>query len=1195
MKLNFFKSVILLVLSMMTFSQSFAQGTSCATADPFCSNGLDPYPAGVNNPAAPLGNNYDCLFSQPNPAWFYISASQNGDLSFTLDNTNGVDIDFIVYGPFTDLVAAASQCGGLGNGGASGAIADCSYSGAAVEPVNIVGAQAGDVYILMVTNYSNQPTDIFATANAGTGDYACDCETTVWFDEAPAGFNDGVLVDTSEYFAEFVVCAGGQLGFTIDVQADSIVDSVGVYLPNTDIGDVFGAGNVTVFGPTYPISNQFDTASFVVLINTNNTHVGINDFTFSILNSNCVQDVSIRVIVPGIEVIANDTTICPGLADTIGLTAVAFADSSSVIIGQQSYQWTQIAGITAGLNSDTIQQPLIYIPSSIQFGDSIVYEVTYQVQIDTATCSYVDTLVIRADAATMSVVGDTSICAGGTAMIEADFFTNGVGSIGNCGTNPGPCGTASSQVTVGTNSTTTNFPFDGFWEDGKSQFIYRATELTMAGIQAGLITELAMNVAQKFSTQPYSGLTISIGCTNLTEFTPVFPPPSFVTGLTQVYTGSYSTVLGWNTFAFSTPYEWDGVSNLIIEICFDNTSWTDADDVQAETTTYNSTLEFSTDGVVGCAVVTPNQAGTNRPIMRFSNCGLAPPISYQWTPATNIIVGTATDDSIGVSPQIPTNYVVTGTDGYCTYTDTVFVDVQGALPAPIISCDSSNNNSISFGWGSISGAANYEYSLDGGNTWIATTDTFLTSSGLVQGDSATIYVRGIVSTGTCLIGSSANQTCFTTTCNFPGPLVSCDSSDLTSVSFSWTSLTAADQGYEYSIDGGATWVTTTDTFVIISGLANGTTINIQVQGISSNANCTPSLLGTAACSSLNCNNPQGNVLNSPNTLCIGSNAYVVVSGLSGGSLPFLVDLGNGQVDTAYAVGDTLFQGIAVGNYNASLTDLSNGCVSQGSVAVIITDNSDPVDIQLTETTSIACGNNTGAALTASTLSGTPTNYIWSDAQTTATASALAVGTYTVTATDVTGTCSDTASYTIAGPFTPTLDAFIGQTGQDSTCITVGESIDVDAGTNETGVIYSWAPATYLLDANAAATSLTADSAGTIVYTVTAISADSCIATDQVVLCVDGVSFLGMPTAFTPNGDGTNDSFGPVQLEGATVTRFEIYNRWGVKIYEDNVNYAWDGKVGDVSQPRDTYIYVLEYQFPADEEPTLLRGTVTLLR
>ena len=35
---------------------------------------------------------------------------------------------------------------------------------------------------------------------------------------------------------------------------------------------------------------------------------------------------------------------------------------------------------------------------------------------------------------------------------------------------------------------------------------------------------------------------------------------------------SYHTVAGWNDFSFDAPYTWDGSSNLVVEICYDNGS-----------------------------------------------------------------------------------------------------------------------------------------------------------------------------------------------------------------------------------------------------------------------------------------------------------------------------------------------------------------------------------------------------------------------------------------------------------------------------------------------------------------------------------------------------------------------------------------------------------------------------------------------
>lgn len=156
------------LFSSLAANKLQAQGNSCAAAEPFCSNSGIAFPAGVNQPPATPGNNYGCLGSQPNPAWYYLQIDQPGNIDILLTNSNAVDVDFILYGPFASLATATAQCGGLGNGGASGAIADCSFSGSAIENINIVGGVTGQVYILLITNFSNSPTQITANQNGGT-------------------------------------------------------------------------------------------------------------------------------------------------------------------------------------------------------------------------------------------------------------------------------------------------------------------------------------------------------------------------------------------------------------------------------------------------------------------------------------------------------------------------------------------------------------------------------------------------------------------------------------------------------------------------------------------------------------------------------------------------------------------------------------------------------------------------------------------------------------------------------------------------------------------------------------------------------------------------------------------------------------------------------------------------------------------
>jgi gliding motility-associated-like protein len=145
-------------------NMSYGQGSSCATANPFCTSVGATFPAATST-TAEVGPNYGCLFSQPNPAWYYLQVDQTGNIDIELTNSAGNDIDFICWGPYPN---AGAGCYPTNTG------VDCSFSGTAnPEIVNIPNAQNGDFYLLMITNFSGTATNITATQSGGTGSTDC--------------------------------------------------------------------------------------------------------------------------------------------------------------------------------------------------------------------------------------------------------------------------------------------------------------------------------------------------------------------------------------------------------------------------------------------------------------------------------------------------------------------------------------------------------------------------------------------------------------------------------------------------------------------------------------------------------------------------------------------------------------------------------------------------------------------------------------------------------------------------------------------------------------------------------------------------------------------------------------------------------------------------------------------------------------
>lgn len=138
--------------------------------------------------------------------------------------------------------------------------------------------------------------------------------------------------------------------------------------------------------------------------------------------------------------------------------------------------------------------------------------------------------------------------------------------------------TYSGIFALGTVNTTVaaESPFRGDLTKNRIQYLFTAAELTAAGISgAGNINSIQINIATKNSTLPYTGFTIALGNTTATTMNYGFPSAN----LTQVYSANYSTVTGNNLFSFSTPFVWDGTSNVLVNMCFDNGAATSSYDV----------------------------------------------------------------------------------------------------------------------------------------------------------------------------------------------------------------------------------------------------------------------------------------------------------------------------------------------------------------------------------------------------------------------------------------------------------------------------------------------------------------------------------------------------------------------------------------------------------------------------------------
>lgn len=154
----------------------------CEDSRPFCADqGVEQFPAGTNV-ESPFNQPVGCLNSSPNPAWYFMNIEQGGTLNLRITGSNNGnasptnDVDYICWGPFNDR---DEMCGVLGDFDYANNPAnqvDCSYATDYVEYLTIPNAQAGQWYMVMITNYSNSPTNIYFQSVSGTARTNCNIQ-----------------------------------------------------------------------------------------------------------------------------------------------------------------------------------------------------------------------------------------------------------------------------------------------------------------------------------------------------------------------------------------------------------------------------------------------------------------------------------------------------------------------------------------------------------------------------------------------------------------------------------------------------------------------------------------------------------------------------------------------------------------------------------------------------------------------------------------------------------------------------------------------------------------------------------------------------------------------------------------------------------------------------------------------------------
>ncbi len=322
-------------------------------------------------------------------------------------------------------------------------------------------------------------------------------------------------------------------------------------------------------------------------------------------------------------------------------------------------------------------------------------------------------------------------------------------------------------------------------------------------------------------------------------------------------------------------------------------------------------------------------------------------------------------------------------------------------------------------------------------------------------------------------------------------------------------------------------------------------------------------------------------------LCNGEANGTISIALAGGKPGYSVAWSNGMTGQD-------INGLAAGDYTATVTD-DLGCEVMFTYTVGEPDVLEVADSQLTD---VRCFQESNGAATVLVVGGTtfPNGdyvYNWTGSNgfvrstNTGTVDGLAAGSYEVAIRDANG-CQTSTTFVINQPLL--LEADLESLINDPICPQASDGtafIDAKGGTPDYQFFWSNNPSQN--DPNAANLSK-----GN--YTVRIVDANGC-ETSLEIEVTERFPRIFIPSAFSPNGDRTNDTFQPV-ADCSIRFSMQVYNKWGSVVFStEDVNVGWDGTFEGQSAPDGKYSYVIFYAGSLNDvafEETF-RGSIRLIR
>lgn len=654
--------------------------------------------AGINTGSAVAGTGSAISFGNNTAAGNYTVEATNASTSCVRTMTGSVNISINPL-PSVSLAASSVDCFNslLTATNSGGGMSSVTGTNGTDFSISSSGTPTISSTITLPAGYLTAASNLTVTLNidhAGAGDLIAtlispSCGQTVLFNRPGGAGNTNDLVDNADYvFATsfgttFPGSSGGEVpngnynasfsGLTYPcsnvagtwtLQIQDMQNSRGGTLRSWSIAISNAAGYTTVFSGPATIGTTLNIGALATATVTPPN--GTNSYTAITTDANgCVSAPSNSVnvvIAPTFSL----TSLPSSQVSCVGQTATFDVVASGSGL---SYQWRKglsnlsNGGNIAGANSSTLTLANLAAVDAAN---------NYNVVVTDGSCTLTSPNVSLG-------VGTTLPATPVVTPTSAVLFPGDIQALTATNTTSSTLGTGTST------NTTTGYPavLGTYYGGARHQVLVLASELTTMGILAGeAINSISFDVANTNNAHPMTNYTINIGNTALSALN-----ATFVGGLSQVYyTASYTANNGLNLINFSSPFVWNGTSNIVIETVFNN-------NYLGTTTNPNCSIKYTTTAFTSVNYSREDNVGAgNGPILALSSDGTS-------NRRPNMVFGHVVPSSITWSPMVDlytdaaATVAYTGGNANMLYASPSSTTTYSAIATSSLGCPSASSSS----------------------------------------------------------------------------------------------------------------------------------------------------------------------------------------------------------------------------------------------------------------------------------------------------------------------------------------------------------------------------------------------------------------------------------------------------------------------------------------------------------------------